>query len=154
MLNSVSRYLCGDLSSVCVANTILFTQGRSEIMKKESFSDYIRRTLKEKGLTHKDVERLCNGEITASTVNKIINQGMENLTAQTIVALAKGIGETPESIFKRIIGNSNIAEPAPDIAALFYKYGQLTEEDRDELKSLLEVVDNEIERKRRRTGKK
>jgi transcriptional regulator with XRE-family HTH domain len=118
---------------------------------KESFADWLRRILKEKNLTHKDVERLCNKQITASTVNKIINQDMENLTAFTIKALGEGIGEPPQEIFNRIIGNPTKISEDPVLAALFYKYGQLSQHDKEELSSLLEVVDNEIER--RRTGK-
>jgi transcriptional regulator with XRE-family HTH domain len=152
LLSLGARYLRKGLASVCEASTVGFSQRRLRMGKKESFADYIRRVLKEKQLTHKDVERLCNKKITASTVNKIINQGMENLTALTIAALAEGIGESPESLFRRIIGKAPTNEPTSEIAALFYKYGQLEDDDKRELKSLLEVVDNEIER--RRTGKK
>jgi transcriptional regulator with XRE-family HTH domain len=137
---------------VCSIATKGFFEEKPTMGKKESFADWLRRILNEKKLTHKDVERLCNRQITASTVNKIINQGMDNLTAFTIKALAEGIGEPPEQIFNRIIGNPTKTNEDPALAALFYKYGQLSHDDKAELSSLLEVVDNEIER--RRAGKK
>jgi transcriptional regulator with XRE-family HTH domain len=129
-------------------------EGKSAVMApkketRESLADYVRRILKEKGLTFREVERLSDGEVAAGMINKIVNYGLENLTAKTIEALAKGLGENPESIFRLIIGSSPKMNDS-EMGALFYNYNELSEEDKSELKLLLEVVDNEIERRRKK----
>lgn len=115
----------------------------------ETLSDYVRRKLREKNLSFMDIERLSNKGITGGAVNKILNHDMENLTARAIDALARGLGEPPEDILNIIIGRSPLTE-TPGLNALFYNYTESTEDVQAAVDPLIEVVNHEIDRRRKK----
>lgn len=72
---------------------------------KETLSQYVHRIMKQKGLGVRDVERNSDKKITNSHISKILNGKATNLTADKIVALAKGLEVSPHEVFSIISGH-------------------------------------------------
>jgi transcriptional regulator with XRE-family HTH domain len=120
-------------------------------VNQEKLSDYVRRVLKEKGLSLSDVERRSSGAISDSYVSGIINGNAGSLTVVKLKALARGLGVSEDDLFDVARGLSPKSDRdylESEFAMLFYKYRDLSEEDRRAVISLLEMVDREIEWRR------
>jgi transcriptional regulator with XRE-family HTH domain len=70
----------------------------------ETLSEFLKRVMKQKGLTLRDVEGKCGKKITNSYISRVINGKGKNLTLETIVALASGFGVDPHDIFAAAYG--------------------------------------------------
>ena len=119
----------------------------------ENLSSYVRRILREKGLTLSDVERRAGGEISDSYVAGITSGSVRNLTLDKLKALARGLGVSEYRVIEIASGIPNPGDDdfqQSDFASLFTKYKYLPEEDKRELRVLLTVLDNEIERRQMR----
>jgi transcriptional regulator with XRE-family HTH domain len=66
---------------------------------KENLSQYVERITRQKGLNFADVERKCDGKISASYIGRILKGEITNLTTEKMVALAQGLGVDPREIF-------------------------------------------------------
>ena len=73
---------------------------------KETLSQLVDRTIKQKRLKLKEVERRSGGKITSSHISKILSGDASNLTTEKIIALATGLGLSPMEIFTTICGVS------------------------------------------------
>lgn len=73
-------------------------------MSKETLSQYVQFVIKQKGLNLRDIERNSGKEISNSYLSKIINQKVRSLTAEKIVALAKGLDVNPHNVFTAVCG--------------------------------------------------
>jgi transcriptional regulator with XRE-family HTH domain len=65
----------------------------------ETLSEFLKRVMKQKGLSLRDVEQNCAKKITNSYISRVINGKVQNLTLETIVALADGFDVDPHEIF-------------------------------------------------------
>lgn len=63
-------------------------------------SEFVRRIMKLKGLTQKDVERMSGGRITDGYVASITTERATNLSVDKLVALAEGLGVDPDELFR------------------------------------------------------
>lgn len=63
------------------------------------FSEYVRRVMKLKGLTQKDVQRISGGRITDGYVASITTGRATNLSVEKIKALADGLGVDADTLF-------------------------------------------------------
>ena len=63
------------------------------------FSEYVRRVMKLKGLTQKDVQRMSGGRITDGYVASITTGRATNLSVEKIKALADGLGVDADALF-------------------------------------------------------
>lgn len=63
------------------------------------FSEYVRRVMKLKGLTQKDVQRMSGRRITDGYVASITTGRATNLSVEKIKALADGLGVDPDTLF-------------------------------------------------------
>jgi len=134
----------------------------SSMLKREKLADYVRRKIKEKGLTYRDFENLASGITTKSTLGRVLNDGLENVSMKVIVGIAKALNEPMDEVFRVAVApfaspsqfSNSLFHPEEDkeLVVLFYKYNQMTEEDKAEMKMLLEVVDAEIERRRKKSS--
>jgi transcriptional regulator with XRE-family HTH domain len=70
----------------------------------ETLSEFLKRVMKQKGLTLRDVEQNCCKKITNSYISRVINGKVQNLTLETIVALAEGFDVDPHEIFAAAYG--------------------------------------------------
>ena len=118
--------------------------------KKGSFADWVRCLIRDKDLTIRKVADLSGDNLHYATVNRILNEGLDNITVRTIRGLAKGLGVPPDEVFRRAYGNFKTENR---INALAFNYENLSESDRREIDSLLKVVENEIEMRRTKSKK-
>lgn len=66
---------------------------------KGRLSNYVRRVMKEKGLTQRDVEARSGDKITDGYVADILRGASKNPSVEKLVALAHGIGVDPHELF-------------------------------------------------------
>lgn len=113
----------------------------------ELLSDFVRKTMKAKGLTTRDVERGSKNNITHSYINKIKNGHVKNPSANILQALATGLSESPEILFAlargkspdgQMLANAIFSEIAKD-------YADLTEDERKIIEPSLIAIRQTIE---------
>lgn len=71
---------------------------------KETLAQYVKRIMRQKELTIRDVELRCNKKLTHSYVARIIKGKVKNPTLATMIALAKGLDEDLYEIFRAASG--------------------------------------------------
>jgi transcriptional regulator with XRE-family HTH domain len=71
----------------------------------ETLSQYVRRVMKQKRMSARDIERNCGKKIDNSYISKIINGAVTNLTANAIIALAQGLEVNPHELFTVVSGH-------------------------------------------------
>lgn len=69
-----------------------------------NLSRYVRRVMKHKGLTLRDIETRSGGEITDGYVADILRGAAENPSALKIKALARGLGVDVRGLFDVVCG--------------------------------------------------
>ncbi len=82
--------------------------------KEEELSRYVRRILAEKRLSLRDVQRDSGGRITQGYVGAIVNGRYANPSVGKLKALARGLGESEEKVFRVARGLSPKSEEAGD----------------------------------------
>jgi transcriptional regulator with XRE-family HTH domain len=70
-------------------------------------SEYVRRVMKLKGLTQKDVQRMSGGRITDGYVASITIGRASNLSVEKLQALAAGLGVSADELFHVACGVSD-----------------------------------------------
>jgi transcriptional regulator with XRE-family HTH domain len=121
--------------------------------RQESLDLYVRRILKEKGLSYSDVQEHSQGAISDSYIGNIVTGTVGSVTVAKLKALARGLDVSEDEVFAVARGNS----PADlrdfqksRFAALFDKYRKLPGDDQKEMLILLEAVEHEIDRRQMR----
>ena len=66
---------------------------------KHGLSEYVKRVMKLKGLTQKDVQRMSGGRITDGYVASITTGRAKNLSVDKLRALADGLGVDTDELF-------------------------------------------------------
>lgn len=123
--------------------------------RSETLSDYVRLKLIEKDLTTRDVqERSSSGgeKITQSYVSQIVSGTAKNLTLTKLRALARGLGVPIEEVISKAYGETyqdDIAFAESRFADAYYKFEGLSEEHKQSIIYLLEILEREIERLRK-----
>jgi transcriptional regulator with XRE-family HTH domain len=74
--------------------------------KKDGLDEYVKRVMKLKGLTQKDVQRLAGGRITDGYVASITTGRARNLSVDKIAALAEGLGVDTDELFHVACGTT------------------------------------------------
>jgi len=69
------------------------------VSARRNLSDYVKRVMKLKGLTQKDVERMSHGRITGAYVGSITTGRADNLSVEKVQALAEGLGVELDELF-------------------------------------------------------
>jgi len=121
--------------------------------QKEDLADFVRRVLKEKGLTTRDVEQRAKRkgkQINNGHVSRIVSRTATNLTVDKLKALAFGLGVREKEIFDHVLSDpleSNSDFQVSDFALLFDKYEDLPEGDKKEVQVLIKAIEYEIERR-------
>ena len=135
---------------------------QSILSGEETLSDYVRLKLIQNDLTTRDVEeRSSSGgeKITQSYVSQIVSGTAKNLTLTKLRALARGLGVPVEEVISRAYGGTHQDDPAfaeSRFADLYYKFEKLSDEHKQNILYLLDILDREIERlrKKERTRKR
>lgn len=121
--------------------------------QKEDLADFVRRVLKEKNLTTRDVEQRAKRkgkQINNGYVSRIVSRTATNLTVDKLKALAFGLGVQEKEIFDHVLSDpleSNSDFQVSDFALLFDKYEDLPEADKKEVRVLIKAIEYEIERR-------
>jgi transcriptional regulator with XRE-family HTH domain len=68
-------------------------------MAEHGLGEYVKRVMKLKGLTQKDVQRMSGGKITDGYVASITTGRAKNLSVDKIRALADGLGVDADELF-------------------------------------------------------
>lgn len=66
---------------------------------KHGLGEYVKRVMKLKGLTQKDVQRMSGGRITDGYVASITTGRATNLSVDKLIALADGLGVDTDELF-------------------------------------------------------
>jgi transcriptional regulator with XRE-family HTH domain len=74
--------------------------------KKNGLDEYVKRVMKLKGLTQKDVQKLAGGKITDGYVASITTGRARNLSVDKIAALAEGLGVDRDELFHIACGTT------------------------------------------------
>ena len=88
------------------------------------------------------------GRISHVTVGDIINRGRTNFETETLIALAEGLGVSPEEVFAAYRQRS-IGEDLLDLRGLFDGWNEATEEDRAAALDDLRMIAERFQRRRR-----
>ena len=86
---------------------------------KNDLSEYVKRVMKLKGLTQKDVQKMSGGRITDGYVASITTGRAKNLSVDKLMALADGLGVDTDELFHVASGledpdDSGNSRNAPD----------------------------------------
>ena len=73
-------------------------------MDRSRLGRYVRKVMKQKGLTLRDIEARSDHKITDGYVADILRGAANNPSAEKIKALGRGLGVDPHSIFEIICG--------------------------------------------------
>lgn len=118
--------------------------------RQESLDRYVRRVLREKGLSYADVQERSQGAISDSYIGNIVTGTVGSVTVGKLKALARGLDVSEDEVFAVARGTS----PADlrdfqksRFAVLLEKYKKLSAEDQKETLILLEALEHEIERR-------
>jgi hypothetical protein len=85
-------------------------------MSGETFSDYVRRVMRQKELKAVDVERNSGGKIDRSHVSKMMGGVEKNPSANTMMALAKGrLKVDPHEVFTAVTGCPSDDGKSPEL---------------------------------------
>lgn len=126
----------------------------AERREREDLADYVRRVRSEKRLSLKDVEGLSGGGISKGYVGHIENRHVlgSAVTPQKLSSLAKGLGVPEDEVFDVARGKTRVTEADlsddEEIAALFFEYKEMSDEDKQELRAVMEMVRQEIRRRK------
>jgi transcriptional regulator with XRE-family HTH domain len=115
----------------------------------EALSDYVRRIAFEKRLSYREIAKRTGQRISHGTVSDIINRRSKDIKAETLKALAVGLGVPEEEVFaiargKDPEGNPNFKKWK--FAALFDEAEQLTPEQMAKFEILMEMARREVQR--------
>ena len=123
-------------------------------MLTERLDLYVRRVMREKGLTVADVERRAAGEISDSYVHGIMSGKVKgSQTVTKLKALAHGLGVNEDELFavaRGVAAHQQSGFLEGEFARLARLFTALPENDQGELRVLLESLSHEIERRARR----
>jgi transcriptional regulator with XRE-family HTH domain len=121
------------------------------VIEQETLAQFVRRVPQEKGLRFADVQQRAGGAISKGYVCDICNGLDASLTVKKLQALARGL-DVPEDAVFAVARGVPAAQRELDtsrFALMFYRYQRLSEKDRQAIDSLLDMVDREIEWRRK-----
>jgi transcriptional regulator with XRE-family HTH domain len=124
--------------------------------EEETLSSYVRLKLIEKDLTTRDVQErsAASGEkITQSYVSQIVSGTAKNLTLTKLRALARGLGVPIGEVISRAYGETerdDLAFAQSRFAEVYYKFEELNDENKQSVIYLLDILEREVERLRKK----
>lgn len=126
-----------------VGNVIHFVVKNRQVIK---LSDYVRRILRDKKLSYRDVANASGGLINHSTVGYVINEN-HKITVTALQGLAKGLGESEDLIFDlargKAINHDRIANDR--FARIAESYVQMPEQIQKTLEPLISAIEATID---------
>jgi transcriptional regulator with XRE-family HTH domain len=106
---------------------------------------------KASGLSYRDIQRRAGGvkQIAHSTLYAAHKGESENLTLKRILALAKGLGESPITVFEAAIGKSPTELKDENVRQVLEDFSRLSPKDQNDplLKVMVEMLRTEIQKR-------
>ena len=106
---------------------------------------------KASGLSYRDIQRRAGGEkqIAHSTLYAAHKGESENLTLKKVLALAKGLGESPITVFEAAIGKSATELKDETVRQVLEDFSRLSLKDQNDplLRAILEMFRTEIQKR-------
>lgn len=104
---------------------------------------------RDSGLSFRDIRRRAGGQIPLSTLNALHKNRPPNpnLTTETILALAKGLGESPTVVFDALIGKVANGIRDESLKQFLEDFGTLSARDREELRPTIEMLKTEVQKR-------
>lgn len=101
---------------------------------------------RESGLTFRDIRRRSGDQIPLSTLNALHKNRPPNpnLTIETILALARGLGESPAVVFEAAIGRVALKLRDETLEQLLSDFQELPHGDREALRVIIEMLRTEV----------
>ena len=123
-------------------NSSLVRSTRLSVMVNalDELADYVRRVACEKRLSYREIAKRTGQRISHGTVSDIINRRSKDIKAETLKALAIGLGVTEEEIFAIARGKATSGELTFDELRMLELYRSLPPEKRIESIAHLEVA--------------
>lgn len=126
-------------------------------LQRQKLADFVRRQVKEKRLSYREVARRSNGRISFSTVGGIIAEKYGEMTTGKLIALADGLGVAFDEVFAAAYGRNGI--PAEQhlaieealVMSLPFQFQKLSAKDREALRPTFEMLAREMAERIRRT---
>lgn len=78
----------------------IFDKSARKLDTNEDLSEYVKRVLKQKRLSLRDVQRQSGGKITQGYVGAIVNGSCKNLSVEKLKALSAGLTVEEEELFR------------------------------------------------------
>lgn len=118
---------------------------------RERLAEYIARQMEARNWSYNDVARASGSfKLSNGTIWNLANLRVKDVKENTLKGLAKAFNVPEAEVFEIYYGKKRVGEDEladdEEVAALFYKYKKLTEEDKKEIRRLISVVDREIDR--------
>lgn len=113
-------------------------------MPKSRLPDLIEKA-KAAGLSLRDIRRRGGGQIPISTISNLHKGNYQNLTVETILELAKGIGESPTVVFEALIGKSATSVKDESLRQLLEDFASLPARDREDLSVLIDSLKQQVQ---------
>lgn len=114
------------------------------IDRKSLLADYVRRTKEQKRLTYDEIASRAG--LSISTVNEIANNKHGNVTAPTLLALAKGLGVPEQEIIDIAMGNPAKEDSDWRESTLYELYKRTKTADKTKKKLVDEVIQMLLDR--------
>lgn len=130
---------------------------------REALAEYVDSQMKARNWSFGDVARESGAfKLSTGTVWNVVNLRVKDVKEHTLRGLAKAFKVPEIEVFEVYYGKKKVGEDEleddEEVAALFYKYKNLTEDDKKEIRRLISIVDREIDRleeeKKKRAKKK
>ena len=120
---------------------------------REALAEYVDSQMRARNWSFGDVARESGSfKLSTGTIWNVVNQRVKDVKENTLRGLAKAFKVSETEVFeiyygKKKIGGHDLADDE-EIAALFYEYKDLTNEDKEELRTVMEMVRQEIRRRK------
>lgn len=104
---------------------------------------------RDSGLSFRDIRRRAGDQIPLSTLNALHKNRPPNpnLTTETILALAKGLGESPTVVFDALIGKVSTGIRDESLRQFCEDFTKLPARDREELRPMIEMLTTEVQKR-------
>lgn len=103
------------------------------------------------GLSYRDIQRRAGGDkqIAHSTLYLAHKGESENLTLKKILALAKGLGESPTTVFEAAIGKTPVPLEDEALRQVLDDFSRLPKRDQHDplLRAIVEMLRTEIQKR-------
>lgn len=102
------------------------------------------------GLSFRDIHKNSGRKVSLGQLNSWHKGTSANMTVETVVALAKGLGESPTVVFEAVVGRSPNVLRDDSLKQILEDFTTLSARDHDELEVLIDCLKHQVQKRLRR----